>query len=63
MMRNGTRLRRTTLTVALLGVFGYIPTSGATDLSVGNEYDLGQSKMTRSTITVVDGEALQETEH
>lgn len=48
-------VRRTTLALALLGAYGYMPLSVAVNLTIENDYDLGGSSMSNSTVTVNNG--------
>ncbi|WP_188394401.1 autotransporter outer membrane beta-barrel domain-containing protein [Oxalicibacterium flavum] len=48
-------LRRTAITAALLTAYGYAPHATAVDLVIDNEYDLGTSNMSNSTVIVNNG--------
>jgi outer membrane autotransporter protein len=48
-------MRRTVLAAALLAAYAYAPGAAAVNLTIGSDYDLGDSTMTNSTVTVVDG--------
>ncbi len=53
--RRRTALRNTALTAALMAAYAYAPGTGAVNLTIGNTQDLGDSTMTNSTVTVLDG--------